>query len=43
MLETGSQCPAFTLRSHEGEEITQEYLSGKWTVLHTFPLAFTGG
>lgn len=43
MLEAGSQCPDFSLRSHEGEEITQEYLNGKWTVLHTFPLAFTGG
>ena len=43
MLEAGAATPDFTLRSHDGEEVTSEGLKGKWVVLHTFPLAFTGG
>ena len=43
MLEAGAQAPQFTLRSHDGEEISLESYRGKWVVLHTYPLAFTGG
>ncbi len=43
MLETGTQSPAFELKSHEGEAISLGRYPGKWVVLHTFPLAFTGG
>ena len=43
MLEAGTAAPDFTLKSHDGEEITLAQLRGKWVVLHTFPFAFTGG
>lgn len=44
MIEVGAQAPDFTLRSHSGEEVTLSQFRGdKWVVLHTFPLAFTGG
>ena len=43
MLESGVQAPDFKLRSHDGEEISLEQYRDKWVVLHTFPLAFTGG
>lgn len=42
MLEAGATAPDFTLKSHEGEAISLGELRGKWVVLHTFPLAFTG-
>ncbi len=44
MIEVGANAPDFTLRSHGGEEISLSQFKGeKWVVLHTFPLAFTGG
>ena len=43
MLQAGASAPEFTLRSHDGEEISLEQYRDKWVVLHTFPLAFTGG
>ena len=43
MLEQGAAAPDFALRSHDGEEVSLDKLRGKWVVLHTFPLAFTGG
>ena len=44
MIEVGANAPDFTLRSHSGEEVTLSQFRGdKWVVLHTFPLAFTGG
>jgi len=43
MLEPGAQVPDFTLKSHDGEEMSLARYRGKWVVLHTFPLAFTGG
>jgi peroxiredoxin Q/BCP len=43
MLEPGATAPDFKLKSHDGEEITLAGYRGKWVVLHTFPLAFTGG
>ena len=43
MLTNGAQAPDFKLKSHEGEEIALSQYRGKWVVLHTFPLAFTGG
>jgi peroxiredoxin len=43
MLENGTASPAFELKSHDGEAISLSHYSGKWVVLHTFPLAFTGG
>ena len=43
MLEAGAAAPDFKLRSHEGEDTTLAQYRGKWVVLHTFPLAFTGG
>ena len=43
MLEQGAAAPVFTLRSHDGEEVSLDSLRGKWVVLHTFPLAITGG
>lgn len=44
MIEVGTNAPDFTLRSHTGEEVTLSQFRGdKWVVLHTFPLAFTGG
>lgn len=43
MLEAGAKAPDFTLKSHEGEEVSLSGLRGKWVVIHTFPLAFTGG
>jgi peroxiredoxin len=43
MLEAGAQAPDFSLKTHDGEEVTMAGLRGKWVVLHTFPLAFTGG
>ena len=43
MLEAGTPAPDFTLKSHEAEDISLAQYRGKWVVLHTFPLAFTGG
>ena len=44
MIEVGANAPDFTLRSHQGEDVTLSQFRGdKWVVLHTFPLAFTGG
>lgn len=43
MLEAGSKAPDFTLKSHEGQDVSLSQSRGKWVVLHTFPLAFTGG
>ena len=43
MLEPGAQAPDFSLKSHDGEEVSLSSLRGKWVVLHSFPLAFTGG
>lgn len=43
MLNAGDKAPDFKLRSHDGEEVSSDALRGKWVVLHTFPLAFTGG
>ena len=44
MIANGQDAPDFTLRSHEGEEVSLAGFRGdKWVVLHTFPLAFTGG
>ena len=43
MLESGASAPDFTLRSHDGDEVSLANMHGKWVVLHTFPLAFTGG
>ena len=44
MIEIGTTAPDFALRSHAGEEVSLSQFKGeKWVVLHTFPLAFTGG
>lgn len=44
MIATGTSVPDFTLKSHDGEDVTLAGFRGdKWVVLHTFPLAFTGG
>ena len=44
MVAIGDAAPEFTLRSHEGEKISLAGFRGsQWVVLHTFPLAFTGG
>ncbi|MFT5391403.1 MAG: peroxiredoxin Q/BCP [Gammaproteobacteria bacterium] len=43
MLEAGAAAPEISLKSHDGDEVTLSQYRGKWVVLHTFPLAFTGG
>jgi len=44
MIAIGDPAPDFTLRSHVGEAVSLAGFRGeKWVVLHTFPLAFTGG
>ena len=43
MLDAGASAPDFKLKSHDGEEISLGQYRDKWVVLHTFPLAFTGG
>ena len=43
MLRTGDTIPDFELRGHDGEAVSRSSLAGSWVVLHTFPLAFTGG
>ena len=44
MIEVGESAPDFTLKSHAGEDVALANFKGdKWVVLHTFPLAFTGG
>lgn len=43
MIEAGSKAPDITLKNHEGQDVSLSKLRGKWVVLHTFPLAFTGG
>ena len=43
MMEAGTAAPDFKLKSHDGEEISLSQYRGKWVVLHSFPLAFTGG
>ncbi len=43
MLAIGDAVPDITLRSHQSEEVSLGGFQGKWLVLHTFPLAFTGG
>ena len=44
MIEVGTKAPDFALRSHQGEEVSLGQFKGdRWVVMHTFPLAFTGG
>ena len=44
MVDVGEAAPSFTLRDHNGEEISLEQFKGqKHVVLHTFVLAFTPG
>ena len=43
MLDAGAKAPDITLKSHEGQDVSLSQFRGKWVVLHTFPLAFTGG
>ena len=44
MVAIGEVAPDFALRSHEGEKVGLAGFRGRqWVVLHTFPLAFTGG
>jgi len=43
MLEAGASAPDIQLKSHEGKDVSLSSYRGKWVVLHTFPLAFTGG
>ncbi|MCP5152610.1 MAG: redoxin domain-containing protein [Ectothiorhodospiraceae bacterium] len=43
MLKAGDKAPDFELKSHEGQMVSLAQYRGKWVVLHTFPLAFTGG
>ena len=44
MIAIGEAAPDFMLRSQDGEEVSLAGFKGdKWVVLHTFPLAFTGG
>lgn len=44
MLAIGDAVPDIKLRSHRNEEVSLSSFQGdKWVVLHTFPLAFTGG
>ncbi len=44
MLAIGDAVPDITLRSHQNENVSLAGFQGdKWLVLHTFPLAFTGG
>ena len=43
MIAIGDAAPDFALRSHDGEAVSLAGYRGKWVVLHTFPLAFTGG
>ena len=43
MLEAGAAAPDLKLKSHDGEEVSLAQFRDKWIVLHTFPLAFTGG
>lgn len=41
-LKVGDRAPDFTLRSHDGQEITLSALRGKRVVLAFFHFAFTG-
>ena len=43
MLEPGAQAPEFSLRDHNGEEVSLQRYRGRYVVLHLFPAAFTGG
>ena len=43
MIEAGASAPDFKLKSHDGEEVSLSQYRGKWVVLHSYPLAFTGG
>ena len=43
MLQAGANAPDFKLKTHDGDEVSLSQYRGKWVVLHTFPLAFTGG
>ena len=44
MLAIGDPIPDITLKSHAGDDVSLTGFKGdKWVVLHTFPLAFTGG
>ena len=43
MLQAGAKAPDFKLKSHDGEDVSLSQYRGKWVVLHSFPLAFTGG
>ncbi len=44
MLEVGQKAPDFTLKSHEGDDVSlSDFRAEKWVVIHIFPAAFTGG
>lgn len=43
MLKVGTSAPDFKLKGHDGEEVSLSQYRGKWVVIHSYPLAFTGG
>jgi peroxiredoxin (alkyl hydroperoxide reductase subunit C) len=44
MVDVGQAAPDFTLRAHDGSEVTLSQFKGeKAVILSLFPAAFTGG
>ncbi len=44
MVDVGKAAPDFTLRAHDGSDVTLSQFKGEKTVvLSLFPAAFTGG
>ena len=44
MAEVGKAAPQFTLKSHDGSEVSlSQFRDSKWVVISAYPFAFTGG
>ena len=44
MVDVGQPAPDFTLKNHDGEDVSLADFKGtQWVIIHSFPAAFTGG
>lgn len=42
-LQPGTQAPDFSLKTHDGNEVSLSSRRGSWTIVAFHPASFTGG